>query len=143
MKVLLLKDVKNVGRKNEIKEVSEGYARNFLFARKLAIPADSGGLKVKASIDAKEQALIEKYHTESKRLEADTLEFKVKGGEKGEVFGSVSAEDIRKALAGKGYGEVKIDLEKPIRKTGEQEVVIDFGKGVRGTAKIKVVGMAG
>ena len=138
MKVLLLQDVKKVGRKNEIKEVSEGYARNFLFAKKLAVPADGGAMKMKERIDAKEQALIDSLKAQAARLAKDTLKFKVKAGQKGEVFGSVSMEDIRKALHEKGYGEVKIDLEKPLRKTGEYEIEVSFGKGVKGTTTIKI-----
>lgn len=138
MKVLLLQDVKKIGKKNEVKEVSDGYARNFLFSNKLAIPATEGAMKVKAKIDATEQALIDSLKLQAAKLSRDVLEFKVKAGAKGEVFGSVTIEDIRKALAEKGYGDPKIHLDKPIRKTGEQEVEIDFGRGIKGSARISV-----
>ncbi len=138
MKVLLLQDVKKIGKKNEVKEVADGYARNFLFARKLAVPADEGAMKMKAHIDAGEKALIDGYAKRAAQLKKDVLEFRVKAGAKGEVFGSVTAEDIRKTLAAKGYGEVRIGLEKPLRKTGTHEVPVDFGKGVRGIAKISI-----
>ncbi len=138
MKVLLLQDVKKVGRKNEVKDVSDGYARNFLFAQKLAVPADEGAMKVKARIDANEQALIDGYKAQAAKLKKDVLEFKVKAGQKGEVFGSVSAEDIRKALEAKGYHDAKVRLEKPIRQTGVHDVEVDFGKGVKGIATIKI-----
>ncbi len=139
MKVLLLQDVQKIGRKNEVKEVADGYARNFLFTRKLAIPADEGGLKVKNQIDAKEQALLASLKDMAKKLEKESFEFRVRAGAKGEVFGSVSSDDIKTALMSHGYKDFTVALAKPLKVTGEHRVVIDFSRGITGEAKIKII----
>lgn len=140
MKVLLLKDVRKVGKKYEIKEVSDGYARNFLFARKLAVPADEGAMKIKAKAEAGESALISRYKEMAAKLNRETLEFKVRAGEKGGVFGSVTSQQIKKALLEKGYEVAEVVLEKPLRALGEHKVAISFGRGITGEAKVLVIG---
>ncbi len=140
MKVLLLQDVRGVGRKNEIKEVSDGYARNFLIARKLAVAANESAMKFKAEVDASEQATIKRYAALAEKLGKESFEFSVKTGAKGEVFGSVTKEDIKKHLFAKGFSEGEIVLPKPIKATGEHLVEINFGKGIVGKLKVKVVG---
>jgi large subunit ribosomal protein L9 len=142
MKILLLQDVKKVGRKMEVKEVSEGYARNFLFARKLAVPADAGAMKIKAQAEARENELVSRYKEMAKKLAGEVLEFKVKTGQKREVFGSVTAKDIEATLLRKGYGgqnNLAIILEKPIRVLGEHKVEVSFGKGVGGQLTIRLL----
>lgn len=138
MKVLLLQDVKKVGRKMEVKEVSDGYARNFLIARKLAVPAGEGAMKLKSETNHRENELVNKFQRLAERLNSEILEFKVKAGEKGEVFGSVTSEQISKVLAEKGYEDFEVLLEKPIKKSGDCEVPIKFGRGINGKAKIRV-----
>jgi large subunit ribosomal protein L9 len=138
MKVLLLQDVKKVGRRNEIKEVSDGYARNFLIPKKLAMPADEAALKIKKATDEKEAELVAKLKNLSEKLKNDILEFRVKSGKEGEVFGSVSAEQIKKSLEEKGYGKTEVLLEKPLRLMGNHKVGINFGRGIRGEATVKL-----
>ncbi|MDO8466767.1 MAG: 50S ribosomal protein L9 [bacterium] len=139
MRVLLLQDVKKVGRKHDIKEVSDGYARNFLLARKLAVPADATALKIKASAEKKEQELLAKYSAEVVRLKSEVLEFPVRSGSKGEVFGSVTVADIKKALEAKGFSDCEVELEQSLRFLGEREVEVVFGKGIRGKVKVKLL----
>lgn len=138
MKVLLLQDVKKIGRKHEIKEVSDGYARNFLIPKKLAAPADEKAMAIKKDFEESEKSALANYKDLSARLSKEVLEFKVKVGNKGEVFGSVNAEQIKTALKDKGYGGVEVLLEKPIRILGENKVEVSFGKGLKGAVKIVI-----
>lgn len=138
MKVILLADVKGVGRKNEIKEVAGGYARNFLIARKLALAADEKGQSVKAAIDAKEEAEKVRLAALATKLAATPLAFAIKTGAHHEVFGSISRRMIEDAVRAKGITEGKILLEHPIKTTGEHKVEIDFGKGVVGVVTVSI-----
>lgn len=139
MKILLLQDVRKIGKKHEVKDVSDGYARNFLLARKLAVPADAGAMKIKAEAEAKDAALLSGYRELAGKLSGDTLEFKVKTGPKGEVFGSVTTEQINKTLAERGYRGAEAVLDKPLRSLGEHKVEIDFGRGIKATARIILI----
>ena len=138
MKVILLVDVRNVGHKNEVKEVADGFARNFLIARKLAIAADEKGQGVKAAIDAKENAEKERLAALAAKLTATPLEFAIKTGARHEVFGSVSRRMVEDAIRAKGITEGELILEHPIKSTGEHKVEVHFGKGVKGVAKVVV-----
>ncbi len=138
MKVILLADVKGVGRKNELKEVADGYARNFLIARKLAVAADSHGMEIKHAADQKEQAEKARLEGLAARLAAAPLPFAIKTGAHKEVFGSVSKRDIEEAIHARGITEGRLLLDHPIKATGEHIVEIDFGKGVRGRIKVSV-----
>ncbi len=138
MKVILLTDVRGVGRKNEIKEVADGYARNFLIARKLALAADQKGLEVKKFVDQREQGEVERLQGIVKKLAGLTFDFTIKTGEQGAVFGSISRRDLEQALKDKGIIEGKLILEHPIKSTGTHKVEVDFGKGVKGILRILV-----
>lgn len=139
MKVILIADVKGVGRKNELKEVAEGYARNFLIARKLAVAADAHGMDIKHAADQKEQAEKSRLEALAARLAASPLQFSIKTGAHKEVFGSVSKRDIEEAVHARGVTEGRLILEHPIKATGEHIVEIDFGKGVRGRVVVNVI----
>lgn len=139
MKVLLLQDIKKIGRKYEIKEVSEGHARNFLIPKKLAVPADRKAAAIKKDFEESEKNTFAGYKDLSDRLSREVLEFNVKTGSKGEVFGSVNAEQIQKTLKDKGYKGIEIRLEKPLRALGENLVGVDFGRGVKGTVKVRLL----
>lgn len=138
MKILLLQDVKKVGKRNEVKDVSDGYARNFLIPKKLAMPADEGALKLKKATDEKEADLIARLNNLSEKLKNDILEYKVKSGKAGEIFGSVSAEQIQKSLEEKGYGKAEVILEKPLRSIGDHKAGVNFGRGIKGEIKINL-----
>jgi len=114
----------------EIKEVSDGYARNFLIAKKLAVPADESALAMKRFQISEEEKEKQKYLELANKLKGEALEFKVRSGEKGEVFGSVNAAQIKKTLEEKGYGEVRVDLKNPLKSLGDHKISVSFGKGI-------------
>ena len=143
MKVILLQNVPALGRKNDIKEVRGGYARNFLFPRNLAKPVTEESVRLVAAAkerDAREKSeKYQKHKMLAENLGTLTLSFKVKMGEKGKAFGSVTAAKIRDELK-KHKVEVEKEwvlLEEPIKTTGEHTVKIKFPHEIEG--KIKVV----
>src|SRR3989344_1624443 len=118
MKVILLKDVKGVGKAGELITTSDGHAMNLLLPKKLAVQATPAELaKYKAHIekDAKE---TESLKALAKKLASVPLRFVLKTGPHGEVFNSITKEDIAAALKKAGYEATKIDLEKPLRTIG-------------------------
>lgn len=138
MKVLLIQDIKGLGRKNEIKNVNDGYARNFLFPGKLAVLADDRALKMKLEAEKQEKTLVASYRSLAEKLGKQNLEFFMKTGDKNEVFGSVKKEDIRNSLLKLGLinKDAKILLPMPLKDLGEHKVEINFGKGISGVIKI-------
>lgn len=141
MKVILLKDTKGVGKKFDVKEVKDGYARNFLLMRGLAEAATKDALnRLEAQrkiLEVEHLKFVEKLKTEAARIENIVLNFKMKVSEKGEAFGSVTRKDIEIELSQKGFKNLKIELEKPVKTIGEHSVPVDFGEGIR--SKLKVV----
>ena len=128
MKVVLKQDVKNVGKKDEMHNVSDGYARNFLIPRGLAVPADNAAMnEVKAKEDSrKHREELEKAAAEAlaEKLDGRTVVVHAKGGQSGRLFGAVTVKDIAKALAAEG-----IDIDK--RKLSvEAHEIKDFGSYV-------------
>lgn len=138
MRVILLVDVKGVGRKNEVKSVADGYARNFLIARKLAVAADVAGMGVKLSADKKEEAEVARLASLAAKLASEPLTFTIKTGQHKEVFGSVSKRDLEQAIKKMGVTEGEVLLEHPIKSTGEHKVEVSFGKGVKGNVRVVV-----
>jgi large subunit ribosomal protein L9 len=138
MKVILLVDVKGVGRKNELKEVADGYARNFLIGRGLAVAADERGMAVKKQADAVLSAEIARLEAIAAKLKTMPLVFSVKTGEHKEVFGSVSKRDIESLLREKGITEGELILEHPIKATGDHAVELRLGRGVSGKVLVQV-----
>ncbi len=147
MKVILLQDINRVGKKLEIKNVSDGYARNYLIPKGLAKIATNKVVK-----DIQIKTVVEEKHKEEAKKElenfANTLDekefhFYQKVGDKKEVFGSVTKKDIEeiiiKKLPEKIYGKIKIEvnLPKSLKTLGEHEVEINLGPGIK--KKIKVV----
>ena len=138
MLVLLLADVRGVGRRHEIRSVSDGYARNFLIPKKLAIAADEKGMAAKAEHDLTEAVEIGKHQNEARRLEKEIFTFTMKAGTHGEVFGSVSKKDLEKAFADRGFSGGEINLDHPIKGTGEHVVDINFSKGVHAKMRVQI-----
>lgn len=140
MKVILLKDVKGLGRKMEVKNVSDGYARNFLVPRNLAVVATHDGLKKLekqlGEANAKREKLVAELKQKAGQLEKLTFTFRMKVGEKGEVFGGIHQKDIEEKLAEAGFPNAHVELAKPIKTVGETSVPADLGEKVK--AKIKV-----
>ena len=146
MKVILNKDVENVGDRLEIVDVKEGYARNFLFPRKLAETATSQALKelekrVKRN-DTKEAARADEYKNLAKQIEASSVEIKADCGEGGKLFGSITSMDISQALKASCSIEIdkkRIVLAEPIRTAGEHSVTVKIFKQVEAKLKVTVI----
>lgn len=142
MRIILLRDNKNLGKKYEIKEVKEGYGRNFLLPRGLACLATTVNLKSltrqKMSEEQQKQKLKENLEQKATALQELCLEFSLKTNEKQQIFGSVNAAAIENRLTELGFGNVKVLLEKPLKELGEFSASVDLGNGVKNEIKIKI-----
>lgn len=147
MKVVLLQDLRGLGRKDDVRNVSDGYARNFLIPRgvvKLATSKDLQKLDTArhelAEANTKAGEMLEELHRET---QSAPISVPIETGEKGEIFSSLKEEDVRRALitAKPQLAELKlqIELEKHIKDLGIHEAGINAGRGVRNTFKIKIV----
>lgn len=131
MKVLLIETVDNLGSAGEVKKVANGYARNFLIPKGLAVPATAGTLKqaeLRRQAESKRQER-EKVEAESlaRTLSQVTLTFQAKAGEKDKLYGSITNADIAEALereTGQAIDKRKVELEEPIRELGSYYVPI-------------------
>ncbi|NSW83818.1 MAG: 50S ribosomal protein L9 [Syntrophothermus sp.] len=131
MKVVLLREVKNLGKEGDVKEVSDGYARNYLIPRGLAVEATSVKLReLKEKSERKDRKLEreeEKAKTIKGRIDGQVLSLKVKTGEGGRLFGTVTAKDISDTLQ-KEFGvtvdKKRIEISEPIKHLGEYRVKI-------------------
>lgn len=146
MKVILLEDVKALGKKGEIVNVNDGYARNFIFPKKLGLEATAKNLNdlklQQANQEKKAKELLEAAQAFAKDLENRTVSIKMKAGEGGKVFGSVSSKEIAGAFkeqCGLDIDKKKIQLNDPIRAFGTHEVPVRLHPQVTGTLKVKVV----
>ena len=143
MKVVLLKDVKNMGKRDDILNVSDGYARNFLFPQKLAAEATPGTLKEierkRAAQDAREAELRAEAQAKAELLKNKVIVLEVKCGDKGRLYGSVTAAEVAEALE-KQHGikadKRKIDIGDPIREVGMREISVWLYSGI--TTKMKL-----
>ncbi len=146
MKVIFIKDVKKQGKKNEIKEVSDGYANNFLIKKGYALRADENNIKKLSneleSNKLKETLLIKDMEDLKKKLESDKFVFHVKTGDHDRVFGTISTKQIKQELDKKGYNidKVQIKLDNQISSLGFHNVNIELHKKVIATIKIEVRG---
>lgn len=145
MKVVLLKDVKNIGKRDEILNVSDGYARNFLFPQKLAVEATSGALKEierkRAAQDAREAERLAEAREKAAKLSGKTITLAVKCGEKGRLYGSVTAQEVADALErqhGVAVDKRKIDLGDSIREVGIRDISVWLYSGVTTPMKLSV-----
>jgi len=144
MKVIFLQDVKGQGKKGEVKEVSEGYARNFLIPRGLAKEASQGNLKTlevqKQSEERRKQKEREEAEALGKRLDAMTVVIRAKAGEGGRLFGAITSKQVAEALAKEGIeiDKRKIELEEPIRTLGVTKVPVKLHPQVRATLSVQV-----
>ena len=145
MKVILLKDVKKVGKKDQTVEVSDGYAKNFLFPQKLAVPLTKTSTQILANQKEQERLEFEKNQAFAreiaKKLDNLTLEFTLKSGANGHCFGSVSPKQIEEKLLAE-YN-IKIDKRKIIDKIsldsfGIYRLKVELFKGVEGVIKVHI-----
>jgi len=145
MEVILRDHVDNLGRRGEIVKVADGYARNYLLPRKLALVATEGN---KQRIE-RERAKFEAHEAEEKkvaeaisaRLDGMEIEIKRKVGETEALYGSVTTSDIAEALHAKGF-EVdrrRVQLQEPIKKLGDFQIPVRLQRDVSATVKLKVV----
>lgn len=143
MEVILKEDVPKLGHRGEVVKVAEGYGRNYLLPRKLAIEATQAN---KAVIEQMKQAAVRRSAVEkadaeglSKQLDGVTLTFRRKAGEKDHLFGSVTSSDIAEALEQKGFNidRRKIQLHDPLKNLGEFDVPVRLHRDV--TSRVKVI----
>lgn len=147
MKVILKENIKSIGKKDEIINVSDGYAKNYLFVKNLAVEANSSNLaKLKSKQDAekyKKDQEKEEAKKLSEKIERIKLQFKVKTGKNGKVFGGVSSKEIAEKLA-ENYSikidKKKIDLKEPIKTLGITKVQVKLYEGVISNLKVEVLG---
>ncbi len=143
MKVILKADVKGSGKKGDILEVSDGYAKNFLLKKGLAEIATSSGInEINQRKNADEFHKAENIKAQKElaaKLNGVTVPVSIRAGENGKVFGSVTTEKISSALLELGYevDKKRIVTKEPIKNVGEYEVEVKFIEGV--SAKIKIV----
>lgn len=147
MKVILLADVKGTGKKQDIVNVSDGYARNFLFPKKLAMEATPGASKeIERKQAAERQREIERRAAAEKKaasLRGKVITVVAKCGAQGRLYGSVTGQEIAAALNAQHGVEVdkrKIDLSDPIRTVGETEVIVKLYPEVSAKMTVRVTG---
>ena len=146
MKVILKDNIKGVGKKDEVINASDGYARNFLFPKNLAVEANSENMaKLKAKKDSQQfQKNQQKEEAEeiADKLSKIILKIRVKSGENGKIFGGVSAKEIAQELENSYQIKVdkkKIDLKETIKTLGMRTIQIKLFEGVVGTLKIDIL----
>jgi large subunit ribosomal protein L9 len=145
MKVILLDDVMKVGRRGEVRDVSDGYARNFLIPKKLALSATAGNLKnlehIKKQQDAKADRLKANAESLRARIEALVYEERRQASEEGKLFGSVTTQDIADFLGTRGVSvdRRRITLDEPIKALGEHSVSMRLHPEVVAQLRVNVV----
>ena len=147
MKVILLDNIKGVGKKDEVINASDGYARNYLLPKKLAVEANAQNM---AKLNNKKEAAIYKKDLEkqnavqlAKKLKGIMLKIKVKAGENGKIFGGVSSKEISDNLKSQYNFDIdkkKIELKETIKTLGEFNVPIKLFEGVMADLKVEVIG---
>ena len=146
MKVILLEDVKSLGKKGELVEVNDGYARNFILAKKLGVEATArnmNDLKLKKAHEDKLAAQrLEEAKAFAEELKKVQVTLKIKAGEGGKLFGSISSKEIAQAAKeqqGLDIDKKKFQLQDPIKTFGTHEVPIRLHKDVTAKLAVKVV----
>lgn len=145
MKVILLQDIPGTGKKNQILNVSDGYARNFLFPRKWAMEATASAVKEVERRNEKERAEEEARRQEAldlaEKIKGKVIEIKAKAGEKGRLYGSVTVQEIADALDKQHQIQVdkrKIELGDTIRTVGDTEATVSLYAGVKVNMTVRV-----
>ena len=145
MNVILKQDVKTIGKKDEIHEVSDGYARNVLFPRGLAAPADAAAVNMaRTKREAKEHHAAEALAAAqalADKVKDKTVTLKAKGGASGRLFGKITAKDVAEALSkavGTELDKRKVELERDIKDFGTYSATVKLHPGVSAAFKVKV-----
>lgn len=146
MKVILLQDIKGVGKKDEIINANDGYARNFLLPRKMAVEANNQNMNRlqgrKDSANFKKEQEKENAETLKEKFSKIMLTMKVKAGENGKIFGSITSKEIAQELKNEHNIELdkkKILLKDPIKELGMFHVEVKLYEGIVGKLKINIV----
>jgi len=145
MKVIMLDDVAKVGRRGEVREVSDGFARNYLLPKKLALSATAGNLKNLEHLKTQQEAKADRIKAGAEalrgRIEALVYEERRQASEEGRLFGSVTSQDIVDFLAGQGVTveRRRIALDEPIKALGETSVTVRLHHDVTAQLKVNVV----
>ena len=140
MKIVLLEDVKALGKKGTVVEASEGYARNFLLPKKLGVPATAENLNTLKLKKANEDRIAAAQLLAAK-VEAASVTVKIKGGENGKTYGSVSTKEIAEAVKeqlGLEIDKKKIVLPEPIKAFGTYEAAVKLHRDVQAKLSVKV-----
>lgn len=145
MEIILLQDVKALGKKGEIVKVNDGYARNFILPKKLGIEATKQNLydlnNQKAAEAKKQKEILEEAQRQGKKLEELTINVTIKAGEGGKTFGSISTKEIAAALKeqfGLDIDKKKLVLNDPIKHAGTYAVPVKLHPQVTAELKVKV-----
>ncbi len=145
MRVILKSEIRGLGRPGDVKDVADGYARNYLLPRGLAIEATGGELKHLAQERDAARAKRDRAHVDAedlaKRLGEITLVFKLKAGEQGKTFGSVTAKEVAEALRKEAKAEIdktKVVLHEPLRSLGIHKVEVRLLPDVRANVTVAI-----
>lgn len=144
MEIILQEDVEKLGNRGQVVTVKEGYARNYLLPRKLAVPASASNMKrlekMRAAFAKKEATERESAQQQAAQLSSVALKLSRKAGENDQLFGSVTAGDIAEALKAQGYeiDKRKIQLNDPIKLVGEYPVTLKLYRDVTATVNLTV-----
>lgn len=144
MKVILQKDVKEVGKVGDLVNVSEGFARNFLFPRKLAVEATEKRVKewehLKRVADAKKKKAVAERQALLNKINGVTVSFKVQAGDNDKLFGTITTTDISKELEKAGFSVDRRDIHigEPIKVLGQHKAVIRYTEGLEAKVQISV-----
>ena len=145
MKVILLQDVKSIGKKGDLANVSDGYARNFLFPRKLAKEANTQAMNeyknAQAAVEYKKKKETDTAQEYKEKLDGQTIKIQAKAGQGGRLFGSVTAKELSSEIK-KNFGidvdKRKITLESEIKSYGSFNVEVKFHAGITATVTVVV-----
>ena len=144
MQIILQEDVEKLGTRGQVVDVAEGYARNFLLPRKLALEASAGNMKrlekMRATFAKKEATEKGDAQKLAELLAGVSLELTRKAGENDQLFGSVTSADISEALAAKGFNveKRKIALQEPIKVVGDFEIPVKLHREISANVKLSV-----
>jgi large subunit ribosomal protein L9 len=146
MKIVLRDDVENLGRKGDVVDVADGYARNYLVPRGLAMKATKGVVAqaeaMRRNRAAKEARDVEAAQTQAARLEGARIEIAARAGEGGKLFGSVTASDVAEAIQAQRGVEVdrrRVGLDEPVKELSELDVTVKLHTDVEATVTVVVV----
>ena len=149
MQVILLKDVRGLGKAGQVAKVSDGYARNLLLPKKLAMEATDANMKVlekrKAEIEAQRALDLQVAKELKEKIEkAEAVKIYSKAGENGRLFGAITAQDIADAFEQEykiALDKKKINLADPIKQLGESEVEVKLFQGINAKLKLQVLAL--